>query len=129
MKKYFILILLFSFSHKILWANKKEKEPKFKSVYFTNAKGDSISSISISEKFVYLVVVSKNAKGEKASIKITEEDEDEFIYKKQYLTLGSKISFRIRKDIQKIKIHLFHSHNKRHQQLKQKALNEQNSTK
>lgn len=91
----------------------KDSVPQLKEIYFTNKLGEKITgTVSVSEKMVYMVIVSANAIGEKVVIKM-DEGEDYF-YKKEFLGAGSSFKIAIKENIQKVKLVIYNAHKKKH---------------
>lgn len=96
-------------------------EPFMKEIYFENKEGQRIEdAVSISEKFVYLVIVSENAIGEKVVLKMDEDEE--YIYKRKFLAGGSSVKFKVKHDIQKVKLTIFNTNIKKHRRRQAKTL-------
>ncbi|MCB0510225.1 MAG: hypothetical protein KDC82_05640 [Bacteroidetes bacterium] len=99
----------------------EDKEPFFEEIYFTDKKGDRIeASVSQDTKYIYMLIKSRNAIGEKA--KLTMDEDEEYLYKKQFLLGGSSILFPIKKDLQKFKLYIYKANKKKHVKLREKAL-------
>ena len=118
MKK-LILLPLFLFLSLSSYAQ-NELEPELKEVYFIDKNGERIEgSVSPDEGFIYLVIVSNNAIGEK--VNITMDENESYFYKKQYLKEGSTIKIPISNDQEKVKLVIYNAAKKKHYKLKMKA--------
>ncbi len=96
---------------------------EFIDLYFEDAKGNKITQADSNDEYVYLVLISKNGIGKKATLSLDEHDDGmEFIYKGTYLVQGNDITFTIRKNKQKLKLYYYNPKNKRHRRIKEKAV-------
>ena len=112
-----IILLVVSFS---AYAQ-EEKEPFMEEIYFTNANGERITgSVSLSDEFVYLNIVSTNAIGEK--VVLTMDEDEEYLYKKKFLAGGSSVKFLIKEDLQKVKLTIYNPNKKKHVKRRMKSL-------
>ena len=101
---------------------KNEGEPQFKDYYFTDKDGNKITgSVTPSLKYIYLNIITENAIGEKVNLNLDDDEtEIDYIYKGTYLSEG--LSFKVRKDVEKVKLHIYDDGKKKHRRLKEKAL-------
>ncbi|WP_160111861.1 hypothetical protein [Aquimarina sp. AU58] len=104
-----------------------ESEMEVTDFYFVNSEDERIEDATISDKFVYLVIETKNGIGEEVNIEM-DDQEDEFIYENKYLTIHDKITFVIKKDRQRTRLEIYDPSNEKHQKLKEEALERQNKT-
>ena len=117
---FLFILLLFS---SISFAQKKDntlQKPVIKEIYFedrNNNKIDENRRITLADEFYYLVVVSTNAQGEKITIKMDEGDEP-VIFRGKYIGTYESFNFKIKEDIERIKLTIYNSNIKRHQKLK-----------
>ncbi|MGB0886120.1 MAG: hypothetical protein ACPGR5_06820 [Chitinophagales bacterium] len=95
-------------------------EPQFIAYYFMNSKQEKLTTVSYSERYVFLVLETKNAIGEKVTLSL-EEDDGDYIYKNKFLTTKNSARFIIKKDIQKIKFIVYKESKKKHKRLREKA--------
>lgn len=111
---FFLLSSLFAFAQ-------EDNDPFFEEIYFTDKKGDRIEgSVTRDMKYVYLLIKSRNAIGEKA--KLTMDEDEEYLYQKKFLAGGSSLLFPIKKDLEKFKLYIYNPSNKKHVKLRDKAL-------
>ncbi len=101
---------------------KNEGEPQFKDYFFTDKEGNKITgSVKPSLKYIYLNIITENAIGEKVNLNLDQgETETDYIYRGEYLNKG--LSFKVRKDVEKVKLHIYDADNKKHRALKEKAM-------
>tara|TARA_B110000091_G_C13545093_1_gene362076 strand:- start:344 stop:604 length:261 start_codon:yes stop_codon:yes gene_type:complete len=80
MKRNILLLLILIVT---ITANaQKDNEPLLKEIYFTNRAGEEIpGKVKVSDKWVYMVIESTNAIGEKVVLKMDEDGE--YFYKKE----------------------------------------------
>lgn len=100
---------------------KIETEPQFIGYYFINRNNEKIEKVTTTDKFVFLVIETSNAIGEKVTLTF-DEDEGDWIYKNKYISPNSSIGFKIKGDFQKVKFKIYNSKNKKHKRLKEKAM-------
>jgi len=102
---------------------KNEGDPQFKDYYFTDKEGNKITgSVSPSQGYIYLNIITENAIGEKVNLNLDDDEtEIDYIYKGTYLNNG--LSFKVRKNIEKVKLHIYDAAKKKHRDLKEKAMN------
>ncbi|NQX98228.1 MAG: hypothetical protein HRT73_10160 [Flavobacteriales bacterium] len=107
------ILLLFIFIITITANAQKDNDPQLKEIYFTNRAGEKITGkVKVADKWVYMVIESANAIGEKVVLKM---DEDEnYFYKRKFLGEGDSIKILIKKDIQKVKLVIYNANNKKH---------------
>ena len=98
--------------------------PEFVEIYFSDKSGDRITSITMDEKYYFLVVVSKNAIGEKATITLEEED-GEILYKGKYYAPSDTFSFKLKSDTHAEKIIIYNDQIPRHKRRKSKQLKDE----
>ena len=111
-------LLFLSFFYVLAQEN---KEPFFEEIYFTDKNGERIEgSVTRDMQYVYLVIKSRNAIGEKA--KLTMDKDEEYLYKKTFLAGGSSILFPIKSDLQKFKLYIYNPDKKKHVKWQEKAL-------
>lgn len=102
-------------------AQEKEKPaPEFKELYFTNRYDERITELRVEDEFVYMVVETANAIGEKVTISLDEEDGN-YIYKKKYVSVNHNIEIKIKKNIQKLKFIIYNSSLEKHRKIKEEA--------
>lgn len=116
-----VFLLLFS-SCALFKPIKNQGDPQFKDYYFSDKDGNRIEgSVSPSLGYIYLNIITENAIGEKVNLNLDEDEtEIDYIHKGKYLNKG--LSFKVRKDVEKIKLHIYDGQNKRHRRLKEKAM-------
>lgn len=116
----FILILLALLSFFYAFAQ-DDKEPFFEEIYFTDKNGTRLEDfVTRDMKYVYMVIKSRNAIGEKA--KLTFDEDEEYIYKKSFFAGGSSILFPIKQDLQKFKLYIYNPDKKKHVKWRKEAL-------
>lgn len=99
-----------------------DNEPFFEEIYFTDKKGTRLEDfVTRDMKYVYMVIKSRNAIGEKA--KLTFDENEEYLYKKTFFAGGSSILFPIKQDLQKFKLYIYNPDKKKHVKWREKALN------
>lgn len=122
--KYLAFILLFIFNVTLISAQEnQDKTPEFTGYHFlykNNKKIPKGTKIKVDEKYIFLVIETKNAHGEKVTINL-DEDEGDYLYKGKYLTTKNGIHFKVKKDAQRIKLVIYNSSIKRHKRLREKA--------
>lgn len=100
---------------------KNQGEPRLTGYHFTNKDGKKITgSVTRAQEYIYLVVLSENAIGEKVTIAMDEKTETDYIYNGAYVS--EKLRFQICNNEQKLKLEIYNSDNKRHRRLKEKAM-------
>ena len=121
--KYFVLsfclVLLFS----IAGYAQSNPEPEIKDIYFTNRTGEKVEEVTYSDKIMYMVVETRNAIGEQLVLELDEED-GEFIYKREFMTANSQLTFDIKKDLERIKFIIYNPSKKSHVRIKAKHTSE-----
>ncbi len=110
-------------------AQKKEKpDPEMIEAYFTdkdnNRLGEDIS-LTHSDGYIYMYLVTRNAIGEKVTIDL-DDDDTGYIFKREYLTANSKIKFKIKNDLNKIKLVIFNPNKKKHLRIKARTFKKSN---
>ncbi|WP_109435535.1 hypothetical protein [Aquimarina sp. AU119] len=118
--KFLILIALALVSITVSAQEKGKPRPEFKEIYFVNRYNERVTELRVEDEFMYMVVETANAIGEKVTLSLDEEDGD-FIYKGKYVSANDDIKLKIRKNIQKIKFIIYNSALKKHRKLKEKA--------
>jgi len=120
MKAYSLLLFVIAMFYQSINVIAQDKpDPSFVEIYFENREGERVTEVTYSDEYVYMVIVSKNAIGEKFIMELDEEDED-YIYKKKYLSTGSRVEEKIKGDIHKIKLIIFNPANKQHIKIRKK---------
>lgn len=103
--------------------SQEENEPWMEEIYFTDQAGERITgSVSYSDKFVYLNIVSKRAIGE--VVKITMDKDEEYFYKKKFLSEGSFIKIPIKADLEQVKLIIYNPTKKKHVKRRRKQMGE-----
>lgn len=123
MKKYtyLVVVLLLTFLETSVNAQEKEKpDPQFKEMYFENSELERVTSRMVDEEFVYLVIETENAIGEVVNMTVDEEDGD-FIYKKTFMSVNYPISFKLKENVQKLKLIVYKDEIKKHRKIKEKT--------
>ncbi len=93
----FLIAVFFLTSCSIFKPVKNQGEPRFLGYYFSDRDGNKITGqVSPKQKFIYLIVETENAIGEKVTIQMDEKSETDYIYKGRYL--AEKLRFKIHKD-------------------------------
>lgn len=118
----FIFFLsLFSVSCSVCKPIKNQGEPRFTGYHFIDKDGKKITgSVTPEQEYIYLVVLSENAIGEKVTIDMDKKTETDYIYNGAYIS--EKLRFKICNNEQKLKLEIYNSNNKRHRKLKEKAM-------
>jgi hypothetical protein len=122
LQRLLLLTLLLSLNSCALFKPvKNEGEPQFKDYYFTDKDGNKIEeSVKPSMEYIYLNIITENAIGEKVNLNLDDDEtEIDYIYKGKYLNEG--LSFKVRKDVEKVKLHIYDDSKKKHRHLKEKA--------
>ena len=119
----FFLFCFISFFSITSYAQSNPPDPEIKDIYFTNREGEKVEQVTYDDKFVYMVVETKNAIGEELVLELDEED-GEFIYKKTFMTANSKLEFDIKKDIERIKFIIYNPGKKKHVRIREKHVSE-----
>ena len=123
MNIHLILTFLLSLNSCALFKpQKNQAEPQFKDYYFTDKEGNRIEgSVRPSMKYIYLNIITDNAISEKVNLNLdNDKTEIDYIYKATYLNEG--LSFKVRKDVEKVKLHIYDAGKKNHRRLKKKAM-------
>ena len=115
--KSLLLFLLIPFSFVMKAQEEKSDDINFIDMYYVNKKHQKISTYSVRDKVIYLVIESTNGVGKNVDIQMNEGDPD-VIYKNRFLTVDDVFVFTLKKDKQLIKFQLFDPRNKRHVRLK-----------
>lgn len=98
----------------------EKPEPHFEEYYFLDKKGERLEgSVTVDEKYIYLVIVSSNAIGDK--VVLTLDKDEKYFYKKDLLLGGTSVKFPIKSDIEKIKLVIYNPNKKKHVKLKAKT--------
>lgn len=113
-------IILLVYTQTIFAQKKNKPAPTLEDVYFTDKDDNRVEEVMVSDEYVYLVIVTTNAKREKTTVEL-EEDDGDFIYKGKYITAFDKINFKIKGDIHREKFVIYNSNIKKHQKLKKKT--------
>lgn len=118
----FIFFLsLFSVSCSVCKPVKDQGEPRLTGYHFTDKEGRKIKGdVNPAQEYIYLVVLSENAIGEKVTIAMDEKAETDYIYNGAYVS--EKLRFKICNNQQKLKLEIYNANNKRHKRLKEKAM-------
>lgn len=118
----FIFFLsLFFVSCSVCKPIKNQGEPRFTGYHFIDKDGKKITgSVTPEQEYIYLVVLSENAIGEKVTIDMDKNTETDYIYNGAYVS--EKLRFKICNNEQKLKLEIYNSNNKRHRKLKEKAM-------
>ncbi len=121
---YILLISLFLASCSVSKTLKNGGKSEIVEIFYTDKYGKKITKYgddSSTKKYVYLVIVTKNSIGREVTMEINSPYPDEigFIYKRKYI--NNKVSFKIRKNNQKLKLYIYNYKNKHHKHLKEKA--------
>lgn len=98
-----------------------DPEPQFVGYHFTNRHNEKIEKVVGQDKYVYLVLETTNAIGEKVILNF--EEIDDYIYKNKYIVANSSVNFIVKKDIQKVKFEIYDASKKKHRKLKFKLEN------
>lgn len=116
----FVLLSLFLGGCAIFNPLKNQGEPRFIDYFFMDKDGNKITKAVLGkQKFVYMVLLTENAIGEKVTIDL-QGDLSNFIYKGTFL--NDKMHFKIRHNKEKLRLDIYDDKNKKHKRLKKKAL-------
>ncbi len=118
--KFLVLVALALVNVTVSAQEKEGPRPEFKEIYFVNRHNERVTELRLEDKYMYMVVETANAIGQKVTINLDEEDGD-FIYKGRYVSANDDIKLKIKKNIQKIKFIIYNSSLKKHRKLKEKA--------
>ncbi len=115
-----ILLSLFLGGCSVFKPFKNQGEPRFIDYFFEDKEGNKITKpVSPKQKFVYMVLLTENAIGEKVTLDL-EGKAIGFIYRGTYL--NDKMPFKIRYNKEKLRLYIYNYKNKRHRRLKEKAM-------
>jgi len=101
MKNLTAIIITFLFFAKTI-AQKEDIE--IIDLYYADKKGNKIEDVHLGTEYVYLTLITKNAKGKEFNIDLSEEIEMGYIFYYKRKLISAPFNIKIKKDIQKLKL-------------------------